>query len=149
MKRFHFRLDRLLQLRAAAEQERARALGRARQHAAERREVAEASARHVLEVVQQLAATPSDLRTAGTLRNLMLTLDAAKLAQTAAEQAHVEAEAALTAELASYDEARQARRALERLRDERRAAWEREAGRVEQQTVDEVALRMRAPESAR
>lgn len=149
MKRFHFRLDRLLQLRSVAEQERARALGRARQHAAERREVAEASARHVLEVVQQLAATPSDLRTAGTLRNLMLTLDAAKLAQTAAEQAHVEAEAALTAELASYDEARQARRALERLRDERRAAWEREAGRVEQQTVDEVALRMRMPVSAR
>jgi flagellar export protein FliJ len=144
MKRFHFSLERLLQLRLAQEQEQARALGEARRRAEASRRTADASARHVGEVVQQLAATPVDLRTAGTLSNLLLTLDAAKLAQAAAEDAQRDADAKVAVELSAYDEARQARRALERLREERLANWQREVGRAEQRTVDDVALRMRA-----
>ncbi len=149
MKKFAFRLDRLLQLRISAEQEQARELANARRLEDERREASERSAARVDDVMQQLTALPAALCTAGTLSNVLLTLDLAKAGSAAAADAHREAIVQVESELASFDEARQARRALERLREQRQDAWTQEIGRVEQQVVDDVALRMnRGPQAA-
>ena len=71
MKNFSFRLERVLQLRLLAEQAQARRLADARQAEAERRLFSEAGAARVAEAIVQMGATPAELRTAGTLSNLM------------------------------------------------------------------------------
>jgi flagellar export protein FliJ len=141
MKQFRFRLERVLDLRMAAEREQARRLGEAHRHEEEQRQVVEKSVAHVGEITRQLAETPRELSTAGMLRNLLLTLEAAKAAAETAEQAHREAAARVDVETESFGRARQDRRAVERLREHRREAWEQDAARSEQQAQDEVALR--------
>jgi flagellar biosynthesis chaperone FliJ len=142
MKRFSFRLERVLQLRRAAEQEQARALTEARRQEEERRRAAEESAARFALTVRQLSGTPTDLRTAGTLSNLMLTLEVAEAAAAAASALHREAVTQVDVELAGFDQARQARRAIERLREHRHSDWQQEVSRAEQQEIDEVASRL-------
>lgn len=141
MKGFSFRLERVLQLRIVAEQAQARRLADARILEAEQRLFSEAGAARVTEAIEQLAATPSDLRTAGTLSNLVLTVEAARARAAAAAASHRESLARLESEITSYDESRQARRAIERLREQKLEAWQRQADHVEQAAIDEVALR--------
>ena len=148
MKTFSFRLDRVLQLRIRAEQEQGKRLAEAQQAETERRLISEAAAARVAEAIEQLSSTATDLRTAGTLSNLMLTLEAARARSEAAAASHREAVLRAEAERASFDAARQARRAIERLREQRHEAWEQEVGRVEQQALDEVALRMQQSQAA-
>ena len=118
MKNFSFRLERVLQLRLAAEQAQARRLGEARRVEAERRIFSEAGGRAGAEAIAQMAATPTDLRTAGTFSNLILTVEAARARAAAATAAHREALASLESEITSFEEARQARRAIERLKEQ-------------------------------
>jgi flagellar export protein FliJ len=141
MKNFSFRLERVLQLRVTAEQAQARRLGEARQVEAERRLLSEAGAARVAEAIAQMANTPPALRTAGSLSNLILAVEAARARAAAATAAHREALAVLESEITSFEEARQARRAIERLKEQRLEAWEREAGRAEQRVTDEIAMR--------
>ena len=142
MKRFSFRLERVLQLRRAAEQEQARVLADARREEEERRRLAEESATRFALTVRQLSATPTDLRTAGTLSNLMLTLEVAEAVAAAASALHQEALIKVETELDGFDRARQARRAIERLREHRQTDWQQEMSRVEQHEIDEVAARL-------
>ena len=142
MKNFSFRLERVLQLRKDAEQAQARRVADARQDEAERRLHAEAAAALVAEAIDQMSSTPSDLRTAGTIGNLMLTLEGARARAGAAAGAHRDAVARLEIELLSFEQARQARRAIEKLREQRYETWERDIGRAEQHRMDEVALRI-------
>jgi flagellar export protein FliJ len=141
VKKFSFRLERVLQLRILAEQAQARRLADARQYEAEQRLYSEAGAARVAEAISQLAATPSDLRTAGTLSNLVLTVEAARARAAAASAAHRESLARLESEITSFEESRQARRAIERLREQRLAAWQQQVDRMEQGVMDEVASR--------
>lgn len=141
MKNFSFRLERVLQLRIVAEQAQAKRLAEARRVEAEKRLFSEAGIARVAEAIEQLAATPSDLRTAGSLSNLILTVEAARARAAAATAEHREALARLDAEITSFEESRQARRAIERLREQRLEAWQRETERTEQGMMDEVALR--------
>lgn len=141
MKNFSFRLERVLQLRLLGEQAQARRLAEARQVEAERRLFSEAGAARVAEAIAQMGATPSDLRTAGTLSNLILTVEAARTRAAEATAAHREALATLESEITSFEEARQARRAIERLKEQRLEVWHRDAERAEQGIMDEVASR--------
>jgi flagellar biosynthesis chaperone FliJ len=142
MKIFSFRLERVLQLRKDAEQTQARRVAGARQDEAERRLQAEASATLVAEAIDQLSAIPGDLRTAGTIGNLMLTLEAARARAHASAGLHRDAVARLEVEMLTFEQARQARRAIEKLREQRFDSWERDTIRAEQIALDEVALRV-------
>lgn len=141
MKGFSFRLERVLQLRVVAEQAQAKRLSEARQLEAEKRLLAEGSVARVAEAIEQVAGTPDDLRTAGTLSNLRLTVEAARARAAAAGVEHGEAVVRLDSEISSFEESRQARRAIERLREQRLEAWQQQSDRAEQHAIDEVALR--------
>jgi len=141
MKRFVFRLERLLQFRHSMEREEARRLGEAQRAQEEQRRLAAQAASRVTAAQAQIAAAPPHCRTAGTLTNLTLVIDAARTAQAAAEAAHREAVTRVEAERARYEEARQARRTVERLRERRQEDWHQDVSREDQQTIDEIALR--------
>jgi flagellar export protein FliJ len=142
MKNFSFRLERVLQLRVAAEQAQARRVADARQDEAACRRLADQAAALVADAIDQIAATPASLSTAGNLGNVMLVLESARARSAAAAAAHREAAAKLEIELLSFEQARQARRAIEKLREQRYAQWQSDATRAEQQLTDEVALRI-------
>jgi flagellar export protein FliJ len=141
MKRFAFRLERLLQFRHSMEQEEARRLGELQRAQEEQRRIAALCATSVADAQAQLAAAAPDCRTAGTLTNLTLVLDAARAAQATAEIAHREALTRVDAERVRYEEARQARRTMERLREKQHDDWQQDAIREDQQAIDEIALR--------
>lgn len=141
MKRFSFRLERLLEFRHSMEREGARRLGEAQRAQEEQRRRVEECAARVADAQAQLAAAPPHCRTAGTLTNLTLLLDAARAAHTYAIAAHREAMTRVDAERVKYEEARQARRTIERLRDRRFEDWQQAVVREDQQVIDEIALR--------
>jgi flagellar export protein FliJ len=145
MKRFLFRLDRLLQLRSAAEREHARSLVASMRLEEERRRIYRESAERLAGVTEQLRSTPRPLSTAGTLQNLELTLKAARIDIQAAEAAHGESLVQVENEMRTFEEARVARRAIERLKEQRRATWSVESTRQEQHDIDEVALHRARP----
>jgi flagellar export protein FliJ len=141
MKRFVFRLERLLQLRRSMEREQARRLGETQRTQEEHRRQVELCAARVSQAQSQVHAAPPECRTAGTLTNLGLVLDAARAALTAADTAHRQASARVEAERTRYEEARQACRTVERLREQRHADWQTQLSRDDQHTIDEIALR--------
>jgi len=142
MKKFSFRLERVLQLRVMAEQERAAALAEARAAEAAARADAEGCAAMFAEAVEQVAAMRTAVSQAGTLGNLHLPLEAAAARASAAAARHRETQAALEAVRVGWEEARQARMAIEKLRDQRRAQWEQDVAKYEQAGLDEIAIRM-------
>lgn len=141
MKRFTFRLDRVLELREAAERMQAGALGRAAQDADERRRDSEASASK-LEAVQDQVGSNLDGPTAAGLRTALgLTMQAAQARLDEDAAALQEAEDQHAAEMEKFTEARMARRAIERLKEQRAADWAEQANRAEQNDIDEIAQR--------
>jgi flagellar export protein FliJ len=143
VKRFAFRLERLLGLRAVAERERARAMGDRSRDATEAERLAVASAareRDAAHRAQQAGIRPTP---AGAMTNLGTALDriAEERVVRIAEQAAADAELEL-ARLA-YQAARADRRVLERLREIRHADWHTADGREDQKIMDEIALRPR------
>lgn len=147
MKRFSFRLERVLQLREAAEREQARALADAvRAEEEHRARVLEAEAR-LSEARTQFRQTPRELSQAGTLQNLELAIEALALQQRDLAGNHEEALARLEAERHQFEQARMARRVIERLREQRREAWGEELSRHEQALSDEVGLQRSQPDA--
>jgi flagellar export protein FliJ len=145
MKRFAFRLERLLQLREASERERARELGQARREEEQRRAEVVASEARLLEARQQFAATPRELSQAGTLQNLELTMESLSNNLQQLSETHEQSLARLEAERQQFEQARMARRVIERLREHRRLAWGEELSRHEQSMSDETALQRSQP----
>ena len=141
MKRFIFRLARVLQLRVAAEREQARQLALVIREEEVRRVAYQESAWRLEEAIAQLRGTPRELSTAGTLRNLELTVLALAAERDARGGAHQEALSRVEAERQRFDQARIARLAIERLRERRWEAWGEEAAREEQREHDEAAVR--------
>lgn len=141
MKRFVFRLERVLQLRADAEQECARTLATAAQAELARRQERSAREADVERIGQQIAPTPGQTVQVGMLRALGLTATAAAAQLEQVEHSHEAAHKALDAERVKYSDAQVQRRVLEKLRERRHDAWSRDAARHEQAEQDEVARR--------
>lgn len=137
MKRFEFRLERLLQLRTSAERQQARMLSKSLQtEEHKRRALAEVVARHE-EAQRQLERHGKAL--AGTLVNLVWTLDAFATQEQVASEELRNATRQVGVERERFRQAHQERRVLERLRERRRVGWETAGMREEQAMMDEVA----------
>ncbi len=145
MKRFAFRLERLLQLREAAEKERARELGSALRDEESRRRAVQASEARLLEARAQFATTPRELSQAGTLQNLELTIDSLATNLRQLNESHEQSLERLEGERHEFEQARIARRVIERLREHRRLAWGIDLSRYEQHLSDEVAMQRSQP----
>ncbi|HWA59608.1 MAG TPA: flagellar export protein FliJ [Gemmatimonadales bacterium] len=141
MKQFTFRLERLLQLREAAEKERARQLGEALREEEERREALRASQARLAEARGQLSSPSSGLTQAGTLRNLELSVEMLAGQARSLEDHHQKSLERVEEERTRFEQARVARRVIERLREHRKEAWGVEANRVEQVLNDEAGQR--------
>jgi len=143
MKAFRFRLDRVLHLRELHEKDQARRLAEASNQADHAARARDASAERARSAAEQAASAPPELRTAGTLSNLQLPVDAMRRQLEQDEQAEQEALHQVEISRTSFDGARQDRRALQRLKDDQHAEWRKDADRTEQQRMDEIALRVK------
>jgi flagellar export protein FliJ len=148
MKRFRFRLDRVLALRVAAEKEEGRLLGEAARLEEAQRRAADAGAARHRAAEQQVAGQHDQPQAAGTFINLGHALGQVAAESAAQTELHRAALARFDTLRERYDAARVRRRILERLRDQRHAAWRTEAAREEQRVIDEAALGTR-PEGQR
>jgi flagellar export protein FliJ len=143
MTRFQFRLDRILQLREAAEKQQAIVLNEAAKAEDEQRRRSEESAERVSEITDQIHG-PNGINgvAAGLWQVYGMSLGAAR-DQASSESAKLaDAEQKRNDELERFSEARVARRALERLKEVRAGDWAIAAGQQEQLDIDEVARRM-------
>jgi flagellar export protein FliJ len=140
LKRFDFRLHKLLHLRESLERLQGTALGHAEIAAQSRRDDTLASESQLDAVHLQLDAAV-DVQAAGMRHAIGMTVDAARDRVASDSEALATAEAAQAAELQLYIEARSARRALEMLRERRYADWQIDARRFEREEGDEVARR--------
>lgn len=140
MKRFAFRLERVLELRHAAEKERARELAQALTEEEAGREALRQSLARLDEARAQLKGNTGERPRAGTLRNLELSVTALARRADELQAAHEQSLERVAAERQQYEQARRDRRVLERLREQRREAWADEYQRWEQGVSDETAL---------
>ena len=140
MKRFTFRLGRLLELREAAERHQAAEMGRAAGAEVEQQKRVDASSAHLLSVRDQAAATQAPT-SAGMLGAYRLAVEAADVQVEADARALERASEDRQRESERFTKARQERQVLERIRERRLTAWEVDSARAEQETNDEVASR--------
>jgi flagellar export protein FliJ len=145
MKSFSFRLARILKLRETAEQAQARRFGEAARDEMDRdREAAEQAA--YLEQVGERLAPPAGHRTsAGLLRVLKLTSEAAASQLADAEQAREAAQVKAETERVELARTRVERKTLERLKEQQYVNWREAADRRDRKEMDEIASRPRGP----
>lgn len=141
MKQFTFRLERLLQLREAAEKDHARQLTDALKEEESRREEMRASQEKLAEAREQYASRPREMSQAGMLRNLKLTIEALAGQARSMEDTHGKSLERVNEERARFEQARMAKRVIQRLREHRREAWGVEMNRHEQIQNDEAGQR--------
>lgn len=141
MKRFKFRLQRVLDLKERAEQERARTLGEARVEERARLDEVESAAARRDAAAASVRGSGEQAMPAGTIRNLGLTMEAAQQRLRDAEEEHRGATEVAAEEQSRFDGARKDRRAVERLKEKREDAWHEEDSRGEQRELDQVAAR--------
>ena len=141
MKRFTYRLEKLLNIRASQELEQARTLGVAlRLEKTERVRSEEIKARCDT-ARRQVQDVPARSLLAGTLVHLGKTVGQFSERAEAAEASHRDACLQLGTERDRYAEARKDRRVLERLKERRHDEWVGENSRTEQAAMDEIAAR--------
>lgn len=148
MKRFRFRLDRVLQLRENAEDEAARAVAAARSDAEAAAAEASAAEKALLHAVAQ-ASEMAQATTAGVLAVMRFSLENARTRTRLAAEARLQAEQQLERALAAWQVARADRQALDKLKTQRHEAWVADANRAEQADIDDVALRSAAAREER
>jgi flagellar export protein FliJ len=148
MKRFQFRLEKILQLRSRVERERAQALGRAMRAEQACREAVEEALSQLSRCNEQMAGSPEEVSTAGLLRNLGLTVEAAAQRLHLAERDHAEAVDERAEEQERFGQARIDRRVVERLREHQAAAHSLEASRHEQRELDGISGKPRNREDS-
>jgi flagellar FliJ protein len=143
MKRFTFRLARLLELREAAERHQAGEMGRAVHEEAASARRAEQSADR-LESARDQVTNSGETTAAGLLGAYRMAVEAASAQVEADAQALKVASDNRNREAERFTAARQDRQVLERIRERRHAAWGVDAARAEQGATDEVAQRQSA-----
>lgn len=144
MSRFHFSLQRLLDLRSAAERAQAAVMGQAAAEEHRRREMSSDEATHLATIQDQAsgsAAIPAGLRDVWGLST-----EAARARLLEADDALRAAEDSRQTEELRFSDARMARRSLERLRERKAADWWIEYSRQEQADSDEIARQQNAKE---
>jgi flagellar FliJ protein len=139
VKRFTFRLERLLQLRESEEKEKARSLGVALQAEETARAALDEGQARVDEARDQYTRIAGAPAQAGLLRNLELSVEQLSHQLALLREAHARCVTRVDEERALFEEARMAKRVIERLKDQRRAAWNVELARYEQSLSDETA----------
>jgi len=142
MKRFKFRLDRVLQLRQMAEDEAAREVTLAQQAAERTALEAGAAERALLHAVAQTADYAQGT-TVGVLSAMRMSLDGARERVRLTNEMLVQSQQVVERRLEAWRTARGEREALEKLKTQRKDVWTSEVNRAEQADIDEVALRSR------
>lgn len=141
MKSFSFRLERLLRLRADQERQQARLLGEATREEARLDDELREQASHLERIEEKLTARPGERASAGWLRTLALTAEAAADQLAGTEASRDEARRRVGEERQKLAERATERKAIERLRELKAGEWHEAARRNEQKTTDEVAGR--------
>jgi flagellar export protein FliJ len=139
VKRFTFRLERLLQIREAAEQEKARLLGVALREEETAKQAAIDGQARLDQARDQLTRISQAPAQAGLLRNLELSVEQLTHQLRQLNEAHAKTVAQVDAERILFEEARMAKRVIERLKQQRRETWNQELARYEQSLSDETA----------
>ncbi len=141
MTSFVFRLARLLRVHSVTERLQARALREALlAEERSRRVVAEQSALRDA-ARESIARNIAGAAPAGLLAHLSRAVETISARVHEAAEAHRKSAERVDAERQRYQEVRQKRRALERLRNRRKQEWMTNATRHEQTDLDELALR--------
>lgn len=150
MKRFRFRLERLLALREQAERLQAAALGTAmRDEQREREALARARETETRAADQAAQLGAAETTTAGARAHLDLVRHAAGRVAESAEEEVASASARTDVERQAFGETRRDRRTVERLKEKRQVTWIDELGREERKDMDDVAQRLRTPKGGR
>ena len=136
MTRFRFRLDRVLQLRARAEREQARALGDALREEAKRAEQVRDAESSLERSAEQIAEAGRTELPAGVLANLGFARHVAQVKCDVAKEDLDEAGRKVEEERGQFDEKRRDRRTIERLREQRHDEWQLDQSRQEQKETD-------------
>lgn len=139
MKRFAFRLDRLLNLRRQVETERARALAEARHCEEVARQTSEEASARLERCQEQMPGSTAEVSPAGTLRNLGLAVQTAAVEATAADDNHRSAEDQVHVVQEAFGTARQERLIVEKLRDRSHEDWATDARREERKEHDSLS----------
>lgn len=140
MKRSLPRLERLLKLRAQEEEATARALGYAIQDEGKAREALQDADSRVERCAEQIESSlVQEVNSAGTLRNLDLSVRTAKTEADAAGEVHRASEDKVETARDDYSEDRKERRILERLRDRVRKEKDVDEARQEQKETDDIS----------
>ncbi|NNM31427.1 MAG: flagellar export protein FliJ [Gemmatimonadetes bacterium] len=137
MRGFRFRLEQLLGLRAAAEEETARKLADARRAVDEAQSSVDRIVGSEAELREQVGRAMWAAGTVGAVQNLDVVREQLARQRLAAEAELSRAEGELTEALENHRRAHQEREILDRLRTRRSAEWRVENGRREQAVLDE------------
>lgn len=141
MKSFTFRLERILRLRTDAERQQARRLGDATQEEARLDAMVQDQATYLEQIGDRLAQQPGERMSAGWLRVLTLTADAAAEQLAEGERSRESARESVDALRERLKEARVERMSLEKLREKQQETWKDSERREERSAMDEIAGR--------
>lgn len=139
MKRFAFRLERLLQLRERAERTQAAELGAAMREEDARRASLDQAAAALERAAAQDAHGEAGPLTVGDLQSRELAKESMAERVEARHEALEEAVEKRVVEQATWQDKRRDRRSVEKLKDKRFEAWREDLSREEQKTLDALA----------
>jgi flagellar export protein FliJ len=100
-----------------------------------------ASQEKLAEAREQYGSRPREMTQAGMLRNLELTIEALAGQARSLEDTHVKSLERVNEERTRFEQARMAKRVIQRLREHRKEAWGVEMNRQEQIQNDETGQR--------
>ncbi len=143
MRRFSFRLDKLLRLKREAEDELAQRLAEVVRVAESKRIQASESETRKWDAEQQMVRLRSEPARAGALSAAERALRAVRGRAETDVRDHHTAFSEVERERGRFQTAQQERKSLERLREKQHAEWVVEMQRLEQAEIDEVAARMK------
>lgn len=148
MKRFAFRLERLLQLRERAERTQAAELGAAMREEEARRQTLEQAEAALARATEQGASAAQEPLTAGTLQSMEYAKQAMAVRVAAEAEALAAASEKREVEQLSWQDRRRDRRTVEKLKEKRLDTWREDMSRDEQKTIDDLAQNRRPNEES-
>ncbi len=148
MKRFAFRLERLLQLRERAERTQAAELGAAMREEESQRQTLEQAEAALERATVHGASAAQEPRTAGTLQSIEYAKQAMAVRVAAEAEALDAASEKREAEQLTWQDRRRERRTVEKLKEKRLDTWREDLSRDEQKTIDDLAQNRRPNEES-
>lgn len=138
MRGFRFRLEKVLDLRTAAEEEMGRRVADARRAAGRARGVVDRILRSELALRERVGEALQERRSVGSVQNMEVVREQLARQRLVAEAELIKAEGTLEEAVENHRKAHQEREILDRLRSRRAAEWQVEERRKEQSVLDEV-----------